>query len=146
VFYGPVLLVARSPEPEFRSFSFYKDFTLRGDLADAIRPAARPLHFTTHGLTLAPFHVADDSPYHAYFRRSEPLVVFGTADSGVPNRPRADGLTFLDVLWQQAPFATSARFLRAVRVLADRWLSEGLFTQTERDRVMAAATRADLRR
>ncbi|UUU36798.1 glycoside hydrolase family 127 protein [Streptomyces sp. CA-210063] len=145
LFHGPVLLVARSPESGFRPFSFYKDFTLRGDLADVIRPEGRPLHFTTHGLTLAPFHIADDTRYHAYFRRSEPAIVFGTADSGVPNRARADGLTFLDVLWQQAPFTTSGRFVRAVRSLADGWLSEGLFTRAERDRVVAAAVGANLR-
>jgi hypothetical protein len=72
LFYGPVLLVARSAEPDFRAFSFYQDFTLRGDLADAVRPAGKPMHFTTHGLVLAPFHIGDDSQYHAYFRRSEP--------------------------------------------------------------------------
>ncbi|WSQ07103.1 glycoside hydrolase family 127 protein [Streptomyces sp. NBC_01231] len=146
LFYGPVLLVARSGETAFRSFSFYRDFTLRGDLADAIEPEGRPLHFTTHGLTLAPFHIADDARYHAYFRRSEPVVVFGTTDSGVPNRARGDGLTFLDVLWAQAPFASSGRFVAAVRALAGTWLAEGRFTPTERDRVVAAATRADLRR
>ncbi|MFF3333855.1 glycoside hydrolase family 127 protein [Streptomyces sp. NPDC002888] len=145
VFFGPVLLVARSPEAGFRTFSFYKDFTLRGDLADVIRPEGRPLHFTTHGLTLAPFHIADDTRYHAYFKRAEPVVVFGTADSGVPNRARADGATFLDVLWQQAPFTTSGSFVRAVRTLADGWLSEGLFTRAERDRVVAAAVGANLR-
>ncbi|WP_199815467.1 glycoside hydrolase family 127 protein [Streptomyces griseus] len=145
VFFGPVLLVARSPETGFRAFSFYKYFTLRGDLADSVRPEGRPLHFTTHGLTLAPFHIADDSRYHAYFKRSEPVVVFGTADSGVPNRARADGLTFLDVLWQQAPFATSGRFVTAVRTLADGWQSQGLFTRAERDRVVAAAVGARLR-
>ncbi|MPY57764.1 glycosyl hydrolase [Streptomyces spongiae] len=146
VFHGPVLLVARSAEQTFRTFSFYKDFTLRGDLAAAIRPEGRPMHFTTHGLILAPFYVADDTRYHAYFRRSEPVVVFGTADSGVPNRARGDGLTFLDVLWEQAPFATSGAFVQAVRALADRWLSEALFTRAERDRVVAAALEADLRR
>ncbi|MFI5675621.1 glycoside hydrolase family 127 protein [Streptomyces cellulosae] len=145
VFYGPVLLVARSQERQWSAFSFYKDFTLRGDLADSIEPEGRPMHFTTHGLTLAPFHIADDTRYHAYFKRSEPVVVFGTTDSGVPNRAGGDGLTFLDVLWEQAPFATSGRFVRAVRALADGWLSEGLFTRTERDRVVAAAGRADLR-
>ncbi|MFI8893461.1 glycoside hydrolase family 127 protein [Streptomyces paradoxus] len=145
VFYGPVLLVAGSQERQFRTFSFYKDFTLRGDLADSIRPEGRPLHFTTHGLTLAPFHKADDSRYHAYFKRSEPVVVFGTSDSGVPNRARGDGLTFLDVLWARAPFATFGDFVRAVRDLADGWLSEGRFTRTERDRVVTAAGRADLR-
>ncbi|MBV1942201.1 glycoside hydrolase family 127 protein [Streptomyces sp. BV286] len=142
LFYGPVLLVARSQETGFRTFSFYKDFTLRGDLADVIAPEGRPLHFTTHGLTLAPFHLADGARYHAYFRRSEPVVVFGTADSGVPNRARGDGLTFLDVLWGQAPFVNSGRFVQAARTLADTWLAEGLFTPAERDRVVAAASRA----
>ncbi|MET7655585.1 beta-L-arabinofuranosidase domain-containing protein [Streptomyces sp. NPDC005486] len=146
LFHGPVLLVARSPETDFRKFSFYRDFTLRGDLADAVRPEGRPQHFTTNGLTLAPFHIADEAPYHAYFRRAEPVVVFGAADSGVANRARADGLTFLDVLWERAPFANFSRFVDAVRALADAWLAEGLFTRTERDRVVAAATASDLRR
>ncbi|WP_328840444.1 glycoside hydrolase family 127 protein [Streptomyces europaeiscabiei] len=145
VFFGPLLLVARSQEAGFRSFSFYKDFTLRGDLADAVRPGGRPLHFTTHGLTLAPFFVGDDVRYHAYFRRSEPVVVFGTANSGVPNRTRGDGRTFLDVLWAQAPFPTSEAFVRAVRALADGWVSEGRLTGAERDAVVAAAVRAGLR-
>ncbi|WP_106972319.1 glycoside hydrolase family 127 protein [Streptomyces yerevanensis] len=145
LFYGPVLLVARSAEPTFRSFSFYKDFTLRGDLADAVRPEGRPMHFTTHGLVLAPFHIGDDSQYHAYFKRSEPVIVFGSADSGVPNRDRGDGTTFLDLVWNPAPFATSGRFVRAVRALAGEWLSEGLLTRSERDRVVSAAARADLR-
>ncbi|UOB07725.1 glycoside hydrolase family 127 protein [Streptomyces sp. HP-A2021] len=146
LFYGPLLLTAQSPEQRFRTFSFYKDFTLRGDLADAIKPTNRPLHFTTHNLTLAPFHIGDDAPYHAYFTRSEPVIVFGTSDSGVPNRTRDDGRTFLDVLWQQAPFPNAVHFVRAVRSLARRWLSENLFTRSEHDRVIAAANRADLRR
>ena len=145
LFHGPVLLVARSPEREFRTFSFYKDFTLRGDLADSVGPEGRPMHFTTHGLTLAPFFVADDNRYHAYFRRSEPVVVFGASNSGVPNRARAGGRTFLDVLWEQAPFMSSARFVGAVRTLADAWLADGLFTRPERDRVVAAAVGANLR-
>ncbi|MEU0340381.1 beta-L-arabinofuranosidase domain-containing protein [Streptomyces bobili] len=145
VFYGPVLLVAHSQERQLRAFSFYRDFTLRGDLADSIEPEGRPMHFTTHGLILAPFHRADDTRYHAYFKRAEPVVVFGTTDSGVPNRARGDGLTFLDLLWEQAPFADSGHFVRAVRALADGWLSQGLFARTERDRVVAAAGRADLR-
>nr|WP_228044710.1 hypothetical protein [Streptomyces ferrugineus] len=97
------------------------------------------------GLTLAPFHIADDTRYHAYFRRAEPVVVFGTSDSGVPNRARGDGLTFLDVLWARAPFVSSGSFVAAVRALAGTWLSEGLFTSAERDRVVAAAVNADLR-
>lgn len=104
------------------------------------------MHFTTHGLTLAPFHLADDTRYHAYFKRVEPLILFGRADSGVPNRARGDGLTFLDVLWAEAPFASSGVFVQAVRALADIWTSEGLLSTTERDRVITAAQNAGLRR
>ncbi|MEU6914256.1 beta-L-arabinofuranosidase domain-containing protein [Streptomyces olindensis] len=57
LFHGPLLLTAQSPEQG----------------ANAISPASRPPHFTTHGLTLAPFHIGDDTPYHAYFTRSEPV-------------------------------------------------------------------------
>ncbi|WP_330292649.1 beta-L-arabinofuranosidase domain-containing protein [Streptomyces sp. NBC_00576] len=146
VFCGPVLLVARSQTTTFRTFSFYKDFTLQGDLAASVKPEGRPLHFTTHGLTLAPFHIADTARYHAYFKRSEPVVVFGTVTSGVPNRARTDGLTFLDVLWARAPFASQGAFVDAVRTLADTWLSQGLFSRAERDAVVAAAVRANLRR
>lgn len=72
-------------------------------------------------------------------------MVFGGADSGVPKRARGDGLAFLDVLWEQAPFPSAGRFVEAVRVLAGTWLSAGLFTGAERDAVVAAAVRADLR-
>ncbi|WP_234386990.1 hypothetical protein [Streptomyces scabiei] len=71
--------------------------------------------------------------------------MFGTANSGVPNRTRGDGRTFLDVLWAQAPFPTSEAFVRAVRALADGWVSEGRLTGAERDAVVAAAVRAGLR-
>lgn len=54
-------------------------------------------------------------------------------------------LTFLDVLWAQAPFVSSDSFVGAVRALAGTWLSEGLFSPAERDRVVAAAVSADLR-
>ncbi|WP_239149271.1 hypothetical protein [Streptomyces sp. SID12501] len=72
--------------------------------------------------------------------------MFGTATSGVPNRARTDGLTFLDVLWARAPFVTQGAFVDAVRALADSWLSQGLLSRTERDAVVAAAVRANLTR
>jgi hypothetical protein len=84
LFHGPVLLAARSPEQDFRAFSFYQDFTLRGDLATAIKPEGRPMHFTTHGLTL---FAADDARYHACFKRSEPVVVFGGPTRACPTAP-----------------------------------------------------------
>ena len=35
--------------------------------------------------------------------------MFGSIDSGVPNRSRDDGLTFLDMVWDEAPFISQAR-------------------------------------
>ncbi|MBO0817438.1 MAG: glycosyl hydrolase, partial [Actinobacteria bacterium] len=70
--------------------------------------------FTTNGYPLAPFCHDDTKPYHVYFHRSEPEIVFGSTDSGVPNRARPDGLTFLDLVWRQAPFATPGQFRQAV--------------------------------
>ncbi|MDT0344512.1 beta-L-arabinofuranosidase domain-containing protein [Streptomyces litchfieldiae] len=144
LFYGPVLLVVRDPADTFREFSFYRDFTMRGDLADAVRPAGAPLHFTTHGRTLAPFHLGDDGPFHAYFKRSEPVIAFRGADSGVPNRAREDGVTFLDRLWGGAPFGDHAEFRRAVRAAGDEWRGLGLLSGAELRRVTAAADRARL--
>ncbi len=142
--HGPSLLVVRDAASALPAFSFYRDFTLRGDLGDAVRPAAEPGYFTTHGLTLAPFHVADDHAYHAYFRRAEPVIEFRGATSEVPNRAAANGDTFLDHLWRGAPFADRARFDDAVRAATDAWREAGLLSAAETSRVLAAADRADL--
>ncbi|MEV0381640.1 beta-L-arabinofuranosidase domain-containing protein [Nonomuraea sp. NPDC050643] len=143
--YGPVPMVAKSDETTFREFSFYQDFTLSGDLAQAMTSTA-PMTFTTHGLPLVPFYVGDTDRYHAYFHRVEPRIVFGTMDSGVPNRARTDSVTFLDAVWALAPFADQARFVSAVSRTADDWMRAGLLSLAERNAVMSAASRARLRR
>jgi DUF1680 family protein len=123
LFYGPTLLAVQH-EPVGQDLatgliglSLYRHFKLDGDLSPAMTPAAAPLHFTTGTYTLAPFFVADPSadpqsratqPYHIYVRRHEPQVVFGSIDAGVPNSAREDRQTFLDVLWNDAPFADHA--------------------------------------
>ncbi|MFE0252261.1 hypothetical protein [Streptomyces sp. NPDC059010] len=68
LFYGAVLLVARSPEPDLRAFSFYKRFTLRGDLADAIAPEGR------------------STPPASSSRRCAPLPTGGRRRGGSPGR------------------------------------------------------------
>jgi len=37
--------------------------------------------------------------------------VVGSIDSGVDNRSRGDGFTFLDIVWSEAPFASHAQLL-----------------------------------
>ncbi|MBF8191478.1 glycoside hydrolase family 127 protein [Nonomuraea sp. K274] len=142
--YGPVPMVAKSDETTYREFSFYRDFTLSGDLEDAITPTA-PMTFTTHGLPLVPLYVNDTDRYHAYFHRVEPKIVFGKVDSGVPNYEREDSVTFLDAVWAEAPFENRGRFQSAVARTAEDWVGAGLMTSTEKDAVVSAAAKAKLR-
>ena len=82
-------------------------------------------------------------PYHVYIRRNEPQIVFGSIDAGVPNRKREDGLTFLDVLWNEAPFATHRAFTTAVARIAAEWEKAQRFTAQERTAVVTAAGKAE---
>jgi hypothetical protein len=152
-------------------FSFYREVKLDGDLAPAMTPLDEPLHFAAQGHMLAPFYVADPAgaepatseagrggrrgrggrggrgpatqPYHLYVRRNEPAIVFGSIDAGVANPSRDDGLTFLDAVWDQAPFASHGDFVAAVESVATEWQGSGLLTAGERETILDAARRAE---
>lgn len=141
--YGPVPMVALSDETSYRDFTFYKDLGLDGDLVKAMTPSA-PMTFTTHGLSLVPFYNGDTKRYHAYFRRQEPEIVFGETDSGVPNRAKDDGTTFLDAVWDHAPFRNRGGFQSTVAHTAEAWVAAGLLTPAEKDKVVSAAARSKL--
>ena len=137
--FGPVPMVVRSTATDYLDLGFYRNFTLSGDLGSAVTPGPDPMTFTADGYPLAPFFADDAGAYHVYFHRSEPEIVFGDRDSGVPNVAGADGLTFLDAVWDQAPFAGAAAFVRAVSRTADAWVTAGLLTAAQRAAVVAAA-------
>ncbi|HJX75873.1 MAG TPA: hypothetical protein VJ247_05915, partial [Gaiella sp.] len=155
IFYGPTLLAVQSAavgdklETGLIDVSLYKHFRLNGDFASALTPIAdKPLHFTANGRTLAPFFVADPQagqtqPYHVYVRRDEPVIVFGSVDSGVANKTRDDGVSFLDAVWAGAPFADHGRFMQAVERAAADWRTSGQLTQAEQSAVVQAARRAE---
>ena len=175
VYYGPILLAAQAdpvgqdPEPGFLEVSLYQHLKLDGDLARAIPPTDRPLHFTLNGLNMAPFFVADPvdeggvplegtrsgqlqgtgrrgpptQPYHLYFRRQEPSVVFGSVDAGVPNTAGPDGATFLDTVWAEAPFPNHEDFLHTVERVAADWTAGGAFTPAQAGAVLEAALGAE---
>jgi DUF1680 family protein len=157
IFCGPTLLalqhdaVGQDLETGLIKLSFYQHLKLDGDLAPAMMPASAPLRFTTGGYTLAPFFVADPSteaesrtaPYHVYVRRHEPAIVFRSIDSGVANRAREDGLTFLDALWDGAPFRSHRDFMTAVNRTAGIWRQAGRLSEQERTAVVAAAAKAE---
>jgi DUF1680 family protein len=154
LFYGPTLLAVQSPpvgeslEDGLLAMSFYRYLKLDGDLAPALTPADGPLRFSTNGRTVFPFFeadpgVEDTQPYHMYFRRHEPEIVFGGVSSGVPNPAADDGQTLLDVVWADAPFPSHARFVAAVERASAEWVDAGRLTADQRTVVVDAARRAE---
>jgi hypothetical protein len=110
--------------------------------------AGKPLHFTVQGHTLAPFHVADPQPgetqpYHIYFRREEPQVVFGSVDSGVKNILRDGGVSFLDDVWAEAPFASQRAFQQRVERVTNEWRTAGRLSNGDASAIVRAARGAE---
>jgi uncharacterized protein len=154
IFYGPTLLAVQADakgstlETGLFDVSLYRHFKLTGDFAGALTPVAgKPLHFTLDGRTLAPVFVSDPQsgptqPYHMYVHRAEPSIVFGSADSGVANSKRDDGMTFLDAVWAGAPFADHGKFVAAVERTAADWRSAARISQGAQSAISQAARKA----
>ncbi|KAH8782725.1 hypothetical protein F5883DRAFT_482123 [Diaporthe sp. PMI_573] len=160
----------RGSNDTFWQLSLYRGLKLDGDYSRAAitqtgRNAAGDPLFTTAqaagNLTVRPYYISDSQPVSSYFRRVEPKVVFGSVDTGVANRKRNDGLpnydvpvsgiaspgadgpTFLDVVWDRAPFATHADFVGVVSSTADAFVKAGVYTAQERDVIVARAGQAE---
>ncbi|MEV7867717.1 beta-L-arabinofuranosidase domain-containing protein [Streptomyces sp. NPDC088124] len=143
--HGPVALVAKSASPQALPMSWYGSLTLEGDLAAVAGAGERPMTFTVGGVPFEPFYLGDTDPYHAYFRREEPRIVFAGTDAGVANRADASGTTFLDRLWAGAPFADRRAFLRAVTATVREWEAAGLLSRAEGAAVTGAAAAAPMK-
>jgi DUF1680 family protein len=171
IFWGPTLMpiLGNPGSGNYRELTLYRYLRRDGDYSrEAITrsgttAAGDPL-FTTHGFNLRPWYVGDTQSHSAYFRRVEPQIVFGSRDTGVPNRKRNDGLpdydvpvtgipspgtdgpTFLDLVWDQAPFATHGEFVNTVAKTAEQFVALDLMTEVEKDIVVEAAaeSRAEL--
>lgn len=170
IMWGPVLLQVLGTPPgtdgSYWELSLYPHLKLDGDYARAAiaqtgtTTAGDPL-FAAGNLTVRPYYISDTQAASSYFRRVEPAVVFGEFDTGVENRKRDDGLpnydvpvegitspgadgpTFLDLVWDQAPFATHAVFVEAVTTTADAFVAAGVYTAEERDVIVAKAGEAE---
>jgi hypothetical protein len=146
LFHGPVNLVARDATTEYLKVGLYRDAGLSGDLSHSLTPVpGKPLHFTLDGTEWAPFLEGTEDPTHAYFRRSEPKVAFGGRDSGVANPAKADGTTLLDEVWAGAPFRNKGALVARVRSVVDAWVSAGLLSQADGDKVVSTAGTASYR-
>jgi uncharacterized protein len=134
--HGPVLLGALSTATTLRNFSLYANAKLDGRLVLASAGATN--EFTSNGLRLRPLYLGDTQRHHLYVRRSEPTVVFGTRNSGVPNRQN-----FLDEVWAQAPFANHTAFVARVQRVCTTWRSRGQLSAAEETAVLTAARAAE---
>ncbi|MFE0786223.1 beta-L-arabinofuranosidase domain-containing protein [Streptomyces mutabilis] len=143
LFHGPVNLVARDPSTGLLECGLYRNAGLSGDLLHTLTPVpGRPLHYTLDGTEWAPFAEGTEEPTHAYFRRSEPRVVFGGTDSGVANPAKADGTTLLDEVWAGAPFRGKGALVAHVRSTVDAWVDGGLLGREEGEQVVRTARKA----
>lgn len=171
--WGPVLLqiVGQPTYGNYWKLSLYRGMKLDGDYKHAAveqksttlngDPVFAVLSSTNTSLTIRPYYISDTQPVSTYFRRLEPNVVFGNIDTNVPNRKRNDGLpkydvpvanitspgtdgpTFLDVVWDQAPFSTHSDFLRVISSVADTFVAAKTFTSSERDTIVKKAGEAE---
>ncbi|RIQ37816.1 twin-arginine translocation signal domain-containing protein [Jiangella rhizosphaerae] len=91
----------------------------------------------TGGLTIGVLDLRPDGYRDA-------TIIFGTTDSGVPNRSTSDGTTFLDAVDPGQPFASRSAFLRKVTTVCREWHSSGLLEPSERSAVLRAATTSRL--
>ncbi len=167
IFWGPVLLqiLGNPGNGNYRELSLYRHLKLDGDYAHAAithasTTAAGDRLFTTHGFNLRPYYIGDTQAASSYFRRVEPTIVFGSIDTGVPNHKRNDGLpnydvpvsgipspgtdgpTFLDLVWDRAPFANHGQFVSTVAEVAEAFVQAGVLTAAEKDRVVSRAAQA----
>jgi len=168
--WGPVVLQIvgnATTESGYHELSLYRYLKRDGDYSRAAvkqhgtTSIGDPLFKTTDGLLVRPYYIGDQSATSSYFRRVEPDVVFGTINTKVPNRkrndhlpnydvpvegvtsPGTDGPTFLDVVWDQAPFATHAAFIHAVISTANAFVKDGTYTSKERDIIIKKVQAAE---
>ncbi|KAF2964032.1 hypothetical protein GQX73_g9528 [Xylaria multiplex] len=172
IMWGPLLLqIVGKPSSAnggYFGISLYRYLKLDGDYSlTAIKrtgtsAAGDPTFRTADGgLTVRPYYIGDSQAVSSYFRRIEPNVVFGAIDTGIPNRKRNDGLpsynvpvsgipspgtdgpTFLDLVWDQAPFASHKAFVETVTSRADAFVAAGVYSAGERDLIVAKAAQAE---
>ncbi|KAL2211707.1 acetyl-CoA carboxylase [Sarocladium strictum] len=170
--YGPILLqtlgTPSGGSGSYHELSLYQYLKRDGDYARAAVEQTSttdngdPIFTTTdQNLTARPYYISDRQTVSSYFRRVEPEVVFGKLKTDVPNRKRNDGLpnydmpvkgiespgsdgpTFLDLVWDEAPFVEHADFVRTVKSVADAFVSAGVYSSEERDTIVKAARDAE---
>lgn len=164
--WGPLLLQTVGTPPNgqtYHQLSLYRYLRLDGDYSRAAltrdSKTGNPIFTVTgsSGLKARPYYISDTKPVSSYFQRVEPTVIFASQDTKVPNRKRNDGLpnydvpvtnvtspgtdgpTFLDVLWDGAPFESHDTFVKMVEDLVEEWVGKGVYGKQEGDKIVKGA-------
>ncbi|KAL6707904.1 hypothetical protein ACN47E_003578 [Coniothyrium glycines] len=170
---GPVVLqtIGELKNGSFWQLSLYRFLKRDGDYqGTALRESGRnangdclytTLSATNETVEIQPYYVSNGQSVSTYFRRFEENVVFGKINTGITNRKRNDGLpkydvpvsgisspgsdgpTFLDLVWDQAPFDTHDAFVQIVTSTAHTFVDANVYTEAERDVLVARASEAE---
>ncbi|GAA3923926.1 beta-L-arabinofuranosidase domain-containing protein [Microbacterium invictum] len=165
LFLGPTLLLARSEATTAIGAPLWGARRIDGSLtgealaAGPLRgdaPAAGPLTgdaparearaadlgagvISLGGLEFEPCWSGADSRYHMYLRADDEVIAFAGVLTGVPNRRRPDGSTFLSALWADGAFRDGDALLDRVLEVALAVRAEGLLSRDELENVLVAA-------
>ncbi|PRY55925.1 beta-L-arabinofuranosidase domain-containing protein [Glycomyces artemisiae] len=149
LFLGATLLLAKSDATTGLAFPLNGRRAFDGSLitgrtgAELLAALGRDGAIELDGIAFEPCWSGEDGRYHMYLRSADAEIAFGGNGTGVPNRQRADGSTFLDELWAPGSFADRAAFLARAADTAARVRAEGLLGRDELATVLAAAAAFD---
>lgn len=149
LFLGATLLLARSEATTGLAFGLGGRRAFDGGLitgrtgAELLAELAEEGSIELDGVAFEPCWSGGDARYHMYVRSHDAEIAFGGAGTGVPNRVRSDGSTFLDELWSPGSFSGREAFLERVAAVAERVRAEGLLGRDELATVLTAAAAFD---
>ncbi|WP_035738233.1 glycoside hydrolase family 127 protein [Glycomyces arizonensis] len=149
LFLGPTLLLANSEATTGLPFGLNGRRAFDGGLITDGTGAELPAELAEEGaveldgVMFEPCWSGAESRYHMYVRSHDAEIAFGGNGTGVPNRVRSDGSTFLDELWSIGAFPDRAAFLDRAAAVAARVRAEGLLGRDELAAVLAAAAAFD---
>lgn len=146
LFLGPTLLLARSGSTTAIGAPLWglrrTDGSLAGAADAGVLAAGESGGIMTAGHEFEPCWSGADARYHMYLRADDATIAFAGIDTGVPNRRRPDGSTFLSSLWSVGAFSDDDAFLDRVLVTVLDVRAEGLLSRTELERVLIAAAQS----
>ncbi|XBH21476.1 beta-L-arabinofuranosidase domain-containing protein [Jonesiaceae bacterium BS-20] len=140
VHFGPTVYSMISSETKFPVLSLYGLMDLNGNIDGSVKWDGDKLLLGSREFD--PLYAGHDIQYSVYFDRKERTVIFGGRDSGVPNPAKTNGTTLLDEVWEAAPFSDREAFLERVRGVSQAYVSAGLLSARNRQRVLLTAAQA----